>query len=117
MGLIPTNRTEAVIFWSNHIQLFHPDDDPAEYINKTTGEFDLKHLRPAWVAAWQHCDPWSLEWSDDFKIIPHDSRAFGPVFCAVCGDVEIDDALVPLGVRTCHDCEVLRPAECAEVNA
>ena len=44
---------------------------------------------------------------------PYDSRSNGPVFCAVCGDEELDDDLVPLGVRTCHDCEVLRPSDCA----
>lgn len=39
---------------------------------------------------------------------PYDSRANGPVFCAVCDDVEIDDEFVTLGISTCHDCEVMR---------
>jgi len=43
----------------------------------------------------------------------YDSRSEGGAFCIVCNDQELDDELVPLGVLTCHDCEVLRPAECA----
>jgi hypothetical protein len=55
----------------------------------------------------------------------YDSRANGPIFCAVCDEVEMEDELIHvgningepalIGVLTCHDCEVLRPAECLEV--
>ena len=75
---IPGNYQEARLFWADYIKKGHPDDSPV----------DIPNLGVEYYAAWNEagklCNPWSLNWSQDFDLLPDfkigdkvDAGAFG----------------------------------------